>query len=105
MYSSNQRKLYRSRRGALLGVCQGFADWKDLPVAAVRLLFILISIFTAVVPCLLIYFGLALFLPLEPYDRDRRDRRDGPGPSDNDGRTRSGRDKEQEWDQRFYGPK
>lgn len=29
--------FYRSRRGWLLGVCQGIADWRDMPVLWVRL--------------------------------------------------------------------
>ena len=102
MYSSNQRKLYRSRDGVMFGVCQGFAEWRELPVAPVRFLFILIALFTAVVPCLLIYFGLAMFLPLEPKRRDRDDRNESGRPNDDDGKSRRGKDKEKDWDQRFY---
>lgn len=103
--SYSRRKLYRSRDGVLFGVCQGFADWRELPVGPVRLIVILIAMFTAVVPVLLIYFALAVFLPLEPKKGNGDDRWDSRRPSDDGGRSNSGRDKEKDWDQRFYGPK
>lgn len=62
------RRLYRSRHGEWLGVCKGIAEWRDLPVDTVRLIFILIAIFTAIVPCLIAYFVIGLFLPVNPYD-------------------------------------
>lgn len=79
------KRLYRARKGELLGVCRGIAEWRDLPVDAVRLIFILVAIFTAVFPCLVIYIALGLILPVNPYDDDenrayagsRRERREG----------------------------
>jgi len=62
------KKLYRSKNGEIFGVCEGFAQWRDLPVGAVRLTVILISIFTAVVPCLVIYAILGFLLPVNPYE-------------------------------------
>lgn len=64
------KRLYRARKGEILGVCRGIAEWRDLPVDAVRLIFILIAIFTAVFPCLMIYIALGLILPVNPYDDD-----------------------------------
>ena len=97
MYSDYPNKLYRSRSGIIFGVCQGFADWRELPVGMVRLVFLLTLIFTGFFPVILIYFGLAIFLPLEPpaYKRPRDRRREDDDPD-------FGRDRERDWDQRFY---
>lgn len=62
------RRLYRSKNGEILGVCKGIAQWRDFPVDTVRLIFILIAIFTAVVPCLIAYFVIGLILPVNPYE-------------------------------------
>lgn len=117
------RKLYRSRHGEILGVCKGIAEWRDLPVNMVRLLFILIAIASAIVPCLIIYLIMGLVLPMEPgYRTGRR--------SDDDHKARGGKqhygfddiksefdnlkqrvnrmedeatsDKETDWDRRFH---
>ena len=68
------RRLYRSRNGMLLGICQGIADWRDLPVFAVRLIFVIICLVTAVAPCVIIYLLLGLILPIEPRGAYRNDR-------------------------------
>lgn len=80
------RRLYRSRHGEWLGVCKGIAEWRDLPVDTVRLILILIAIFTAIVPCLIIYFVIGLLLPVNPYDDDSYER------GYNDGRREGRRD-------------
>ena len=73
------RRLYRSRKGEILGVCKGIAEWRDYPVDTIRLIVVLIAIFTAIAPCLIIYFILGLILPVNPYDDDNYERgyRDG----------------------------
>ncbi len=71
------RKLYRSRHGELLGVCQGIADWRELPVGPIRLLVIIIAVSTAVVPVLAIYIAAGFLLPLEPTGQQRREARGG----------------------------
>ena len=121
------RRLYRSRHGEWLGVCKGIAEWRDLPVDTVRLIVILIAVFTAIVPCLIIYFIIGLLLPVNPYDdedtsrsykegyRDgRRDRKGksyyyNPEPEDfvnSETKAESDeeyerRKKESDWDNRF----
>jgi phage shock protein C len=63
------QRLYRSRHGKVFGVCQGIADWKDLPVDTLRLI-VGISIFvTGIFPGILIYAVIGLLLPLEPARR------------------------------------
>ena len=73
------RRLYRSRNGEILGVCKGIAEWRDYPVDTIRLIVVLIAIFTAIAPCLIIYFILGLILPVNPYEDDNYERgyRDG----------------------------
>ncbi|AEC01376.1 PspC domain-containing protein [Parasphaerochaeta coccoides] len=68
-------RLYRSRYGEVFGVCKGLADWRELPVRTVRLICILIMVFSGFFPFALIYFIAALILPLNPYEeRDRSSR-------------------------------
>ena len=66
------RKLYRSKHGELFGVCQGLADWRDLPVGPIRLIVILLAVFSGFIPILLLYVLAALILPVEPGYQDRR---------------------------------
>ena len=122
------RRLYRSKNGEILGVCKGIAEWRDYPVDTIRLIVVLIAIFTAIAPCLIIYFILGLVLPVNPYDEDtsgydrgyrdgRRDRKErkgktyyyNPEPEDfvkEETRAESAeeyerRKKESDWDNRF----
>ncbi|MCR4675827.1 MAG: PspC domain-containing protein [Sphaerochaetaceae bacterium] len=64
------KRLYRSRKADLLGVCHGIAEWRDLPVGGVQLAFILVGVFTAVLPCLAIYLLAAIILPVNPNNDD-----------------------------------
>lgn len=59
-------RLYRSRRGKIFGVCQGLADWRNLPVEYIRIFMIMAFVFTGFFPVGIIYFLAALILPLEP---------------------------------------
>ncbi len=65
-------RLYRARKGDVFGVCQGIAQWKDLPVGPIRLAVILLAVFSGFVPVLVIYLLLALILPVEPEGRRSR---------------------------------
>jgi phage shock protein C len=58
--------LYRSRNGAIMGVCRGIAERFDLSVFWVRLFTILLFIFTGFWPTGIIYFALAFLLKPEP---------------------------------------
>ncbi len=62
-------RLYRSRNGKVFGVCQGIADWKDLPADTLRLIVGISILVTGVFPGILIYAIVALILPLEPTRR------------------------------------
>jgi len=71
MSTRNERKLYRSRDGLVLGVCKGIAEWREFPVELIRLGFILLVVFMGV--SIWVYFILALILPLKPrHEEDGR---------------------------------
>ncbi len=110
------RRLYRSRNGMLLGICQGLADWKDMPVSVVRLIFIIICLATAVAPCVIIYLLAGFIIPLEPrggYRREsRRSTMDDIKDQFDDLKDRVNKmedeatgDKENDWDRRFHNGK
>lgn len=61
-----EKTLYRSRDGAIFGVCKGIAEWRDLPVGVVRLGAIFLVLFTGFWPVVLIYIVAALLMKVEP---------------------------------------
>lgn len=65
-------RLYRSRNGKVFGVCQGFADWKDLPADTLRLIVGISILVTGIFPGIFIYAIVAFFLPLEPASQASR---------------------------------
>jgi phage shock protein C len=116
------KQLYRSRRGKIFGVCQGIADWRDLPVDLLRAIVAVSILVTGIFPGIIIYALVALFMPLEPgygthyeeseqYSRDNggfaRTREDLKQTFENLKRKVEGMeeeifDKERDWDQRFH---
>ena len=63
--------LYRSRRNrVLMGVCGGLAEYLDMNPLGVRIAYILVSIFSAAFPGILVYFVLALMLKESPNDSE-----------------------------------
>ena len=68
MYSDydGSRRLYRSRRGMLFGVCRGLAEYFDFSVGATRLLVFLAFLFTGFFPVGLVYLILAFVMKKEP---------------------------------------
>ncbi len=113
------KRLYRSKNGEIFGVCKGIAQWKDFSVDAVRLVFILVAIFTAVFPCLVIYAILGFFLPVNPYEEEDKKASKkskhryyyNPEPEDfTSANTQATEEeerkkKESDWDSRFYSGK
>lgn len=61
-----REKLYRAKDGKILGVCKGIANWLGWPVAAIRLILIIIALVTAVIPTILLYLLAAVILSPEP---------------------------------------
>jgi phage shock protein C len=59
-------KLTRSRKDKQLsGVLGGFAALLNIDSSIIRVLYVLIAIFTGGVPCLFIYIVFAAIIPLE----------------------------------------
>ena len=62
-----KKKLYRSTTDKkFAGVCGGVAEYFDIDSSIVRIVIALVAIFTAVVPCLIIYAVIAFILPEAP---------------------------------------
>ncbi len=66
MIAMATKRLYRSPRGKVFGVCTGLAEWRDLPVEPVRLIIFLAILFTGVFPGVLIYLVAAMVIPMNP---------------------------------------
>lgn len=64
------QKLYRARNGILLGVCLGFARRCGLPVALVRLAYLIFVFMTGLLPGLALYLLAAAIMQPEPKDYD-----------------------------------
>jgi phage shock protein C len=62
----SHRGLYRSRQGAILGVCRGIANYFDFSVFWTRTIAVLLLVFTGFWPVLVIYLGAALLMKPEP---------------------------------------
>jgi phage shock protein C len=59
-------QLVRSRDDRMIaGVCGGLARWLGWDSTAVRILYVLISIFSVAFPGIIVYIILALVMPLE----------------------------------------
>ena len=63
----NNKRLYRSVKNRMLGgVCGGMADYFGMDPTVIRLLFLLLSIFTACFPGLLVYIVCLFVIPNDP---------------------------------------
>ncbi|NBD37957.1 MAG: envelope stress response membrane protein PspC [Verrucomicrobia bacterium] len=60
------RTLYRSRRGWIFGVCQGVANYADIPVGWIRLGAVVALLMTGFWPMFLLYIVAAIFLRPAP---------------------------------------
>ncbi len=113
------KRLYRSKNGEIFGVCKGIAQWKDFSEDAVRLVFILVAIFTAVFPCLVIYAILGFILPVNPYEEEDEkaskkskhryyynpETEDFTSANTHAPEEEERKKKESDWDSRFYSGK
>jgi phage shock protein C len=57
------KKLYRSSNRILAGVCGGIAEYLNIDPTVVRVLYIVLSFFSAAFPGLLLYLILLIFIP------------------------------------------
>ncbi len=63
----NKSRLTRSNNRVIAGVCAGLAEWLGWDIALVRVLYLLISIFSAGFPGVLAYIILWIVMPEENY--------------------------------------
>ena len=60
------KKLYRSQARKMLGgVCGGLGDYFDIDVTLIRLIFVAISLATAIVPMAIFYLIAWIIIPVE----------------------------------------
>ncbi len=60
------KRLYRSlKRKMIGGVCGGLADYFDLDVSLVRLIFVGLALVTAIIPMVLFYLIAWIIIPVE----------------------------------------
>jgi len=60
------RGLYRSRNGAIAGVCRGLAEYYDFSVFWLRAIVIVLLFFSGFWPVLFVYFVASLVMKPEP---------------------------------------
>jgi phage shock protein C len=61
------KKLYRSKTNRVFGgICAGLADFLNFDVTIIRLLWLLIVVFTGIVPGVLVYVIGLFIIPEEP---------------------------------------
>ncbi len=61
----NKSRLTRSGNRVIAGVCGGLAEWLGWDIALVRLLYLVLSIFSAGFPGILAYIILWIVMPEE----------------------------------------
>lgn len=62
-----RKRLVRPRQGRkIAGVCAGLAEYFDLDVTLVRVLWLVVTFFSALVPGLVAYFVAWIVMPEEP---------------------------------------
>jgi phage shock protein C len=61
------KKLYRSPNRVLAGVCGGVAEYFDVDPILIRVIYLVLSLFSAAFPGVLLYIILMIMIP--NYDR------------------------------------
>ena len=61
------KKLYRSPNRIIAGVCGGIAEYFDVDPTLIRVIYMILSLFSAAFPGLLLYIILMIMIP--NYDR------------------------------------
>ena len=58
------KKLYRSKKDKMIaGVCGGLAEYTNVDPTVMRVLFVIATVFTGIVPGIIVYTALALIIP------------------------------------------
>jgi phage shock protein PspC (stress-responsive transcriptional regulator) len=61
----NKSRLTRSTNRVIAGVCAGLAEWLGWDIALVRLLYLILTIFSAGFPGIIAYIVLWIVMPEE----------------------------------------
>ncbi len=65
--TTETKRLYRSRSDRMIaGVCAGMGKYLGIDATVIRLLFALLTIFTGVVPGLILFLVMMFIIPDEP---------------------------------------
>ena len=68
------KRLYRSRtERQLTGVLGGVSDYLGLDPSFVRIVYVILTILTGFMPGIILYFIMALIVPIEPKTHDQPD--------------------------------
>mgnify|MGYP003299246368 FL=1 len=57
------KKLYRSSNRIIAGVCGGIAEYFDLDPTLIRVIYLILSLFSAAFPGVLLYIILMIMIP------------------------------------------
>jgi len=61
------KKLYRSQTQKMLaGICGGFAEYLGVDATLIRVIYVLLSVFTAAFPGIILYIILYFVIPQDP---------------------------------------
>jgi len=61
------KRLYRSKKDRMIaGVCSGIAEYLDIDPTVIRILYVLLTVFTSFLPGIIAYLLLWLIIPEEP---------------------------------------
>lgn len=69
----SKKKLTRSANKILAGVCGGIAEYFDVDPTVVRICYVVLSLFSAAFPGLLLYIIMLLLMP----EKNENDKNDG----------------------------
>lgn len=69
-----RRTLYRSRRGVLLGVCRGLAEYAGVSVVGLRVAMVVVVLATGLWPGVIFYLLAAVLMKPEPVIQPHDDR-------------------------------
>ncbi len=61
------KRLYRSRKDRIIaGVCAGIAEYLAVDPTIIRIIYVLLTVFTALIPFIIIYLILWAIIPERP---------------------------------------
>jgi phage shock protein C len=64
---AERRRLYRSRDDKMIaGVLGGLGDYANIDASIIRLVYVLLTLLTGIVPGLFFYLVMIIIIPVEP---------------------------------------